>query len=544
MTEPTQQQHQHQRLARSNTTPSSSRISHKARHSIGGYDTAGIKPQQQQITDQTLYSHPSVKVVKFEPPKSAASASTSSPAPSSSLPDLDYPVDAVETLPWRVSTERIAALGALRLESMASTTFLKIGSVIQPLLKNCQGWCVDGKSIFVLRIRRLTYYRIELPDETGEDKHRVESFKEALAKIIRYEVTPCPFQRGFSVDLPEEAKTPRRRKAWTPKHSPSVRKPQQPDSEGHDSSSDAGERETSDSGSVDEGSDVSASQVEVGRRNRSRASICVNQVSIPASIPSRSLTRAVTEPPSSFDSLVMRFQEEDPSPVPEVKPEENLVSSVPSSPSPSSPTPFLSRSRTHYTEEDMHISPFRSHNRDLSDATVTSQQTLTPEGQDWFTADISSPSVHQQQTNHPPSPTAPEQPPQPTLVEGDSSQTIRQRRQVSGSPDLSPPSPGLTLLSPPPRSPTHTATRTILRKTISLILDVPIHLMLLILRYVEGMAMIGPKHDYANNHDDHERDETSSEDDFGNPVTSSSSRDGHRGSPTDPRPPGAWYDLD
>jgi hypothetical protein len=95
--------------------------------------------------------------------------------------------------------------------------FLKCGNVVRAILKNSQCWCVDGVSKFVLRIRPLTYYRIELPHETAEDKVLVEDLKAALPTVLRYEVTPCPFKRAFTVDLPEEAMAPRRKKAWKPK---------------------------------------------------------------------------------------------------------------------------------------------------------------------------------------------------------------------------------------------------------------------------------------------------------------------------------------
>jgi hypothetical protein len=160
-----------------------------------------------------LFLHPSAKIVKFAPPPPPAE---SQQAPKSS--DFDYPVDTIETLPWRSSTEQTVAVGTLKLEKLPNqTNFLKCGSVVRPILKNSQCWCVDGESTFVLRIRPLTYYRIELPSETEEDRTLVNQFKDALQRILRYEATPCPFQRGFSVEIPEEARVPRKKKAWQPK---------------------------------------------------------------------------------------------------------------------------------------------------------------------------------------------------------------------------------------------------------------------------------------------------------------------------------------
>jgi len=82
------------------------------------------------------------------------------------------------------------------------------------ILRNSQCWCVDGESKFVLRYGKLKYYRIELPANSEEDKTKVEELKKVLAKILRYEITPCPFKRGFHVELPDSAITPRRKGRW------------------------------------------------------------------------------------------------------------------------------------------------------------------------------------------------------------------------------------------------------------------------------------------------------------------------------------------
>ncbi|KAF7587711.1 hypothetical protein BBP40_006846 [Aspergillus hancockii] len=165
-----------------------------------------------RVSQNDLFYHPSAKVVHFAPRALAPIPSSTSPA------DFDYPVDTVETLPWRSPTERTVALAPLRLEKVHGlTVFLKCGSVVHAILKNSQCWCVDGESTFVLRIRPLTYYRIELPHGTEDDKKSTTALKEALHQVLRYEVTPCPFKRGFTVEIPEEAKVPRRKRAWRPK---------------------------------------------------------------------------------------------------------------------------------------------------------------------------------------------------------------------------------------------------------------------------------------------------------------------------------------
>ncbi|KAJ5226183.1 hypothetical protein N7468_007408 [Penicillium chermesinum] len=188
-----------QSIKRSATLPARL-ISHSARASAAA------------LPDNVIFHHPSCRIVQFAPRSFAPIPSASSPS------DFDYPVDTVETLPWRSASERTLATAALRIEKVHGlTVFLKCGSIVQPILKNSQCWCVDGVSKFVLRIRPLFYYRIEIPYESPEDKGLVEQLKTALPTILRYEVTPCPFKRAFTVELPEEAMAPRRKRAWRPK---------------------------------------------------------------------------------------------------------------------------------------------------------------------------------------------------------------------------------------------------------------------------------------------------------------------------------------
>ncbi|KAJ5608736.1 hypothetical protein N7528_009303 [Penicillium herquei] len=179
---------------------------------LNSQSTRGSVAPNPGRADNVIFYHPSAKIVHFAPRALA-------PIPSSSAPsDFDYPVDTIETLPWRSATERTVATAPLRLERVHGlTVFLKCGNVVQAILKNSQCWCVDGVSKFVLRIRPLTYYRIEIPNEPEENKELVEDLKAALPTVLRYEVTPCPFKRAFTVELPEEATAPRRKKAWRPK---------------------------------------------------------------------------------------------------------------------------------------------------------------------------------------------------------------------------------------------------------------------------------------------------------------------------------------
>ena len=77
---------------------------------------------------------------------------------------------------------------------------------------------MDGESKFVLRIRPNSYYRIELPRASSEDKKKVDDFKDVLTKVLQYEVTPCPFKRGFTIDIPQPPQQPVQKRPWRPKN--------------------------------------------------------------------------------------------------------------------------------------------------------------------------------------------------------------------------------------------------------------------------------------------------------------------------------------
>ncbi|KAL2423483.1 hypothetical protein ABEF95_009446 [Exophiala dermatitidis] len=165
-----------------------------------------------------LYSHPSARIIAFSPPTDSIPRSSRE-----TLPETDYPVDTIETLPWRSRTETLAATGPLVIEKVrGSSHFLKSADqkVIHPIMRNSQCWCVDGESKFVLRIGKFRYCRLEFPSETDADKAKVEELKSVLSKILRFERTPCPFKRAFHVDLPDDAITPRPKKMWQPKQQP------------------------------------------------------------------------------------------------------------------------------------------------------------------------------------------------------------------------------------------------------------------------------------------------------------------------------------
>lgn len=507
MTQPSQQ------LSRSNTMPSGSRALPRTRHSIGAFDADSIP----KFSEQTLYSHPSVKIVKFELPQTVSTKPI--------LPDLDYPVDAIETLPWKVSTERIASLGALKIENIASATFLKAGSVIQALLRNCQGWCVDGKSIFVLRIRKLTYYRIELPDETDQDKERVENLKEVLSTIIRYEVTPCPFQRGFSVELPPEAKTPKRKKAWTPKHSPNTGLKKL---DFGDRAGDGGERDTSDLGSIGEESDHSISQASVASFPRPSSSRALR--SSPISIPRRATSGPVTEPLKPFGSLVAQFQDvsSSTSETDDVNPASSVdsfhsfqdTSSLSIPPLYSTPP---SPSNSHFIREDQQIPLTRGHSRDLSGITITAEPSSSPKLEPAFEPC----SLTQSRSTNAEIDDAPQLATTSSSSQGmraeDANSAIRRRLRTSRKRELSPLPHSSTLLNPSPRSPGRGFAAAVLHKACTLVLGPPVQLLLMVLRYAANVAAKDNESDSIHR-TSREIDEGWNEDDFGMPLSPRYSR--------------------
>jgi hypothetical protein len=103
--------------------------------------------------------------------------------------------------------------GVLRIYRViaSNVSFLNSGALLHTIFPRSQCWCVDGRSVFVLRVRQDSYYRIELPYETEDDKDRVSQFTSVLGQVLQYEKTPCPFRRGFEVEIIERPKTPPRK---------------------------------------------------------------------------------------------------------------------------------------------------------------------------------------------------------------------------------------------------------------------------------------------------------------------------------------------
>ncbi|KAK3487226.1 inheritance of peroxisomes protein 1-domain-containing protein [Neurospora crassa] len=158
----------------------------------------------------TLYSHPSVKIISF-------TAGNRPPTLGPTPPNTPTSVEP-GSLPWSSHLERTIAVGHFRIyRAPGSITFLNCGSALQPIFPKSQAWCVDeDSSKFILQIRRPQYWRIEVPVDDPEDVRRAQLLREVFGQILQFEKTECPFQRSFTVELPERPQTPVIKKPWTP----------------------------------------------------------------------------------------------------------------------------------------------------------------------------------------------------------------------------------------------------------------------------------------------------------------------------------------
>lgn len=93
----------------------------------------------------------------------------------------------------------------------SNVSFLNSGNLLHTIFPRSQCWCVDNQSVFVLRVRQDSYYRIELPFETDEDRDKIADFKTVLAQVMLYEHTKCPFRRGSEIEEQQRPKSPPRK---------------------------------------------------------------------------------------------------------------------------------------------------------------------------------------------------------------------------------------------------------------------------------------------------------------------------------------------
>ncbi|KLU84522.1 hypothetical protein MAPG_03563 [Magnaporthiopsis poae ATCC 64411] len=172
---------------------------------------------------ETLYSHPSVKIIAFSAgPRTLFAVGASGRG-------LVAPVDDIEpgTLPWSSQLERTIAVGPFRIyRAPGSVAFLNCGSALQPILPKSQCWCIDEiSSKFVLQIRRPQYWRIEIPIGAAD---QAQALRDVFDKVLQFEKTPCPFQRAFHVELPEPSQIPVKKRPWAPTRRTSLQLPPTP----------------------------------------------------------------------------------------------------------------------------------------------------------------------------------------------------------------------------------------------------------------------------------------------------------------------------
>lgn len=391
----------------------------------------------------------------------------------------------------------------------------------------------------MLRIRSWTYYRIELPAANEDDEQLVAQLKDALPKVLLYELTPCPFQRGFSVEIPKEARAPKKKKAWRPKE----RRESAPVISGvpsgwpDDSDLVAAERPRSAGESEGHATDDSAS---TSRDDITELMTPVEDVQPSAPIDivtpraGRS-TRSVTEPPQTVNNVLARFQ-----PIPESDSEDEvslsssvdsfhslLRSSSPPAMSPPSSPRGIGAEDLYYTRQRPH------HTRDISEITVTpdiissatqTTPSLIQRGSKTRLDDESAekdaptaPSNTQRIVSHSSDATTSGA----DVTQGSAEPNGRQsatRRHLKSSRkrNLSPMPPSSTLFYPGATSSTGHLTSSLLRKTCSLVLVPPLQLLLLLI-HIAAQIAAGDTAQSASSGSTLSKNE--GEDDFGIPTT-------------------------
>lgn len=381
------------------------------------------------------------------------------------------------------------------------------------------------------------FYRIELPNTSPAEKEKVEEFKLVLAKLLQYEVTPCPFKRAFTVDLPELPKTPPPKRPWKPRqrpqpstlesHSVQVEKYNNTDSVTQDRESEANSSTENDVAVLDtqssrildryasssdlrraEGSAVEsgseATEYVASTVKKLNAAKCEepNMFKTPTRSKSLKTGRAITAPPHlSLKTSPPSTTISDSKPLPTDMGSElsSLSSSMdsfhsfhsPISPLPPSPLYSGRASPTPNPEDDgINIRRTRNHKRDSSELTVTAESSEA-----WNRADFVATDDMRASTL-----VLPET---PTLISDKASQSegtrseantpsplteLRNRRPARRRQTLSPlPSPA-NLHTPRSRLSGHHLTSAILQKTCALLLGPPVQLVALMLNIASKIA--------------------------------------------------------
>ncbi|KAI9787713.1 MAG: hypothetical protein M1839_000244 [Geoglossum umbratile] len=328
-------------------------------------------------SEELLFSHDSTKIVAFSP-------STYSAPISGNAARADTEEDKAGVLPWASPTERTIAAGPLRLYRLHSIAFLNSGRTLHAILPKSRCWCVDGRNKFVLRIRSNSYWRIELSG-AGEDK--TEELKRVFAQILQYETTLCPFKRDFTVELPEPPKTPPRKRPWKAPERP---KPLTLERALKPESSDECITALSENGSMgdieEEGGsdtlDIRDPEEPIPRSGPPSYKLPTDRLVPFTRRSNAAVPRSITAPPrlaletsGSTSSVCSPLQsDEDPTRCPTLSSSvesfhsaQELISPPPLLPDTNPPSPILP---SIHHDEGIHISRYRNHKRDPSDATV------------------------------------------------------------------------------------------------------------------------------------------------------------------------------
>ena len=175
-----------------------------------------------QGTVETLFSHPSARVTTFINNESTGRYAPESLAPSGRVERIlavgmnSANNDSTLYSAANNNNTSFVSTGSLRIyRAPGSVTFLNCGSALKPILPKSQCWAIEeDSSKFVLQIRPPQFWRIEIPVETSDQVGLAAGFREVLDRILLFDKTPCPFQRSFTVELPDSPEVKKR--PWRP----------------------------------------------------------------------------------------------------------------------------------------------------------------------------------------------------------------------------------------------------------------------------------------------------------------------------------------
>ncbi len=395
--------------------------------------------------------------------------------------------------------------GLLRFyKAYGKVAFLTSGAIVRPILPKSQCWCVDDATKFVLPVSQNQFYRIELPNKSEADEEKAEELKKVLATILQYETTPCPFQRSFTVQLPEPPTTPVRRRPWRP----TVRMknvedatPSEPVQESTDEYVTADSDNNSASGGDDDIKSLSGNHDGMTRQTTAanghdsadiyKSSVRPNSlttgraITAPMQATSKGTLPAIFGLPTSGTSLSPNEPPNSSSSIDSFRSFHSPISPLPPSPPYSNPpSPLLAVPR------DIDLPRRRPHMRDISDITITSDSPNF-----WDAAQTPTRPTHGRRPARSP------ESPSPALdtdsqsddiwsdvMEIPASTDLRRRQRHSYRRTHSPLPLPANLYTPTSRSSGHHITTAVLQKTCSILLGPPVQLIALMLNIAKRIA--------------------------------------------------------